>query len=169
MGRALCELQNESYSMLKISNAQLEHSNGVFVIANHPDIRAVSFQTKNFTIDEHNQWFSAIISDKSTLFLVAVEDNSVVGYIRFTKILPELVSPTASISIAVFPGLSGKGIGTQLIKSGIVALKKTWPEIQLLKAEVKISNKASQRFFLANGFKEVPTSLKDRKEFSYAV
>lgn len=155
--------------MLTITKAALSHSKSIFALSTHPEIRAVSFQSKSFTFEEHSKWFQAVLQNSSVLFFVAIEKSKVLGYIRFVKDNSPQTIVSVTLSVAVLPGLGRRGIGRFLLQNGIEQLKVEWPGIQLVRAEVKVNNEISQRFFVACGFVENQSTKKDRKEFRYAL
>lgn len=89
------------------------------------------------------------LSNKLSLWLVAIEDDKVVGYVGSQTVLGE----TDMMNIAVHPDYRKKGIGTALIVGLIGALEKRGSHSLML--EVRISNEVAISVYRKLGFDEV--------------
>ena len=89
------------------------------------------------------------LGNKLSVWLVAIEDNSVVGYVGSQTVLGE----TDMMNIATHPDHRGKGIATSLIKELIAEL--TLRKSRSLMLEVRASNDTAIRLYHNLGFAEV--------------
>lgn len=94
----------EVYNVVKIAFESAEHSDG-----NEQDL-VVSLRKSESFIPE--------------LSLVAVNDNKIVGYILFTKVMIGKYEELSLAPLAVLPQYQRKGIGKMLIKNGHKIAKK---------------------------------------------
>lgn len=89
------------------------------------------------------------LDNKLSLWLVALEDDKVVGYVGSQTVLGE----TDMMNIAVHPDHRKQGIGTALIVGLIGALKKRGSHSLML--EVRVSNETAISVYRKLGFEEV--------------
>jgi [ribosomal protein S18]-alanine N-acetyltransferase len=82
-------------------------------------------------------------------FLVAQENNMVVGYIIFWI---KYEDEGHIISIAVDKNHRRKDIGSKLVETSLEAFKKF--DVKVIKLEVRIGNKGARKFYSKMGFKE---------------
>ena len=89
------------------------------------------------------------LGNKLSVWLVAIEDDSVVGYVGSQTVLGE----TDMMNIATHPDHRGKGIATSLIKELITEL--TLRKSRSLMLEVRVSNDTAISLYRNLGFAEV--------------
>lgn len=89
------------------------------------------------------------LDNKLSLWLVALEDDKVVGYVGSQTVLGE----TDMMNIAVHPDYRKQGIGTALIVGLIGALEKRGSHSLML--EVRVSNETAISVYRKLGFDEV--------------
>lgn len=130
-----------------IRKVQSGDENSIFSLSNQPSIRKWSFHGQVISRETHHQWFSKIINDKTCIFLVAVLHDKIIGQIRLT-----IKNKKALISLSVDEQFIGQGVGSLLIKKGIIFLKKEKKDITKIIAQIKNDNDQSIRFFKKNGF-----------------
>ena len=82
-------------------------------------------------------------------FLVAQEDNIVVGYIIFWI---RFEDEGHIISIAVDKNHRRQDVGSKLVETSLEAFKKF--DVKIIKLEVRIGNKGARKFYSKMGFKE---------------
>lgn len=130
--------------------------NMIFSLSNDPLVRSNSFNQKKIEYADHCKWFEKAVADKNTLFfLVFAEKNEkdFVGQIRFNRVSES--STECVISLSITEQFRGKHIAGEFIELGIGELKKKWHNIELVVAEVKDENAASNKLFIKEGFKLV--------------
>lgn len=89
------------------------------------------------------------LGNKLSVWLVAIENDNVVGYVGSQTVLGE----TDMMNIATHPDHRGKGIATSLIKELITEL--TLRKSRSLMLEVRVSNDTAIRLYRNLGFAEV--------------
>ena len=89
----------------------------------------------------HHKWFSAGLKDSNRLHYIAVnEDNCPVGQIRFDR-----REKNIEIDFSLDPAIRGRGIGPELLKTGLGYLKNKWGSGYNVIGNVLINNIASSK------------------------
>jgi UDP-2,4-diacetamido-2,4,6-trideoxy-beta-L-altropyranose hydrolase len=118
--------------------------------ANDPEARMQSFNQKPISAEEHAQWFARKLNDPDSLILIGEDEHGLpLGLVRFDI---NREKKEALISISIDQSLRGLGLSTKLLKSAL----QYWHSIALnikLIAEVRDSNRRSQRLFIQLQFK----------------
>lgn len=122
----------------------------VYNLSNDPLVRANSFNTEPILYENHVRWFNKVINDSNILFFLVFEGDDFVGQIRFVRTCEE--SNECVISLSITPEYRGKHIGRDFMDLGIIEMKKNWKKIEIVKAEVKCENEASNKLFMKDGF-----------------
>lgn len=119
---------------------------------NHPAVRAVSRNTD--VIDEavHQAWFEAVLANPDRVVLIGEAGGQAVGVARF-----DIAGGEARISIFLAPGLSGRGLGSELLFAAEEWLTRRRQDVRLVVAEVLGGNQASHALFQAGGYKSRST------------
>lgn len=97
-------------------------------------------------------------------FLVAQEDNIIVGYIIFWI---RFEDEGHIISIAVDEKYQRKGVGSKLVKTAMKIFKKY--NIHKVKLEVRVKNRGARKFYKNMGFTEKENLKKYYEDFEDAV
>ena len=105
--------------------------------------KLIWFDSKEISIEEHLAWFENSLNLLDRVLLIVNLNKMPVGCLRF-----DLEGKVAEISIYLNPIAVGKGLGTQILRSGTKWLKKNYPEIENINALVLRDNVASQKAFL---------------------
>lgn len=113
------------------------------------DVRtAAEIESENFVHPWKYEDFLNQLKDKNSLFLVAKQNGSVIGYISITIVLDE-----ASINtIAVRKESRQQGAAERLINEALKRLKES---CSFLTLEVRESNKAAKSLYTKLGFEAV--------------
>ena len=114
---------------------------------NHPDIRSVSRDSSVIDRGQHYSWVQAVISDPFRCLLIGISGEQEIGAIRF-----DISSCEAEISLYLAPELKGKGLGHELLSQGELWLRKQYPEISAITAQVLSDNQASRNLFIDHGY-----------------
>ena len=117
--------------------------------ANDEEVRKNSFNQNKIEFEQHKKWFENKLNDSNCLMFVASINQKKVGQIRFDKIN----NNSFEIDFSIERNFRGKGIGSTLIKTGIVELFKTKPLVKRVIGKVKEGNFSSKKSFLNAGFK----------------
>ncbi|MBV1776243.1 GNAT family N-acetyltransferase [Burkholderiaceae bacterium DAT-1] len=116
---------------------------------NDPDTRAMSVTTEMVPWERHQHWFADSLSRNDRfMFVVELADGQKVGMCRF-DLSPDQLS--AEVSININPACRGQGFAIPLLAECIRQFSLLRPS--RLTAIIKQSNPASERCFVANGFK----------------
>ena len=139
----------------------------IYNLSNDPLVRANSFNSEPIIYENHVKWFNKVINDSNILFFLVFEDDDFVGQLRFVRTCEE--SRECVISLSITPEYRGKHIGRDFMDLGINEMRKSWKKIEIVKAEVKCENEASNKFFTKDGFDLVTSENTYYKNFGYYV
>jgi UDP-2,4-diacetamido-2,4,6-trideoxy-beta-L-altropyranose hydrolase len=103
---------------------------------NDPVVRASSFSCDPIPLDAHRHWFAARLEN-----------------LRF-----DLAGDVAEVDVTVDPSHRGQGIGAVVIARGVAALFER-PDVAIVRALVKRSNRPSIAAFRRAGFEEMSETL----------
>lgn len=145
--------------MMQIRAATPEDCRIVFEWANDPVSRSASVLSDPIPWEAHEAWYAARMADPdSLLFLVANDDGTPIGIVRF-----EAEGGEAEISVNLAPDSRGGGTGTETIRRGCDAFFAARPNVPVIVAYIKQSNVMSQRAFVRAGFREAdPREVRGR-------
>lgn len=147
---------------LRLRHATIDDCKMLLDWRNHPSVRAQSFNPAPIAFDGHKAWFEGKLKDEACLLLIAEDETgAAVGQVRFDR-----DKRTAIVSVAVAPDMTGRGIGTAMMRLACVAMNKEWPGTCAL-AQVKTDNPASASMFRKAGFTEVETAENDQLRFEW--
>ena len=134
---------------LRVRKITSADCNAVYIWRNHSDTRRYFFDHSPITLEDHVQWFAAVLNDPER-HLLAIENHlgEPVGVIRFDATNQE---GTASIDIYLVPDKRGFGLGAPMLLAGLKWLKIN-TTIRRITADVLVENKSSCRMFESAGF-----------------
>jgi RimJ/RimL family protein N-acetyltransferase len=134
---------------LRLRRAVLADARMALTWRNHPLARAASTDTREIAWDAHLEWFNRSLAREDRIILIA-EDNAVpVGVLRLDR-----DEHVAEVSVFLDPGLTGKGYGTAVLRTGIEWAQANCTDIRTLRARVRSANASSLRAFEKAGFEE---------------
>ena len=113
-----------------------------------PEVRAKSFNNKEFPYEDHKKWFKNFMENKLSYGFILEDSSQPVAQIRFDK---TKIDGYYNISIFTAPGLSGKGYGSKVLKLACLD-KNLLANAKYFVAEVFDDNIPSKKIFLKNGF-----------------
>ena len=117
---------------------------------NHEATRRYFFDRSNVSIEAHAKWWNQSIANSSRILLLGVLDNCNFGVVRFDF---ESITKVVT-SIYLNPSMTGRGLGHELLISGLNWLMEHHPQIKFVAAEIFPENQASIRLFQSAGFQE---------------
>lgn len=130
--------------------------------ANHPDVRRVSFSTKEIPWKDHVKWFqSKKLDPRTKIWIAESEDHTPLGELRCDR-----ENDAATLSIIVDPQHQKKGYGTAMICKAVKELFQD-TSIKTLQAYVKPVNEASARAFQKAGFENQGQTMIQGSKASY--
>jgi L-amino acid N-acyltransferase YncA len=124
-----------------------EDSGKLFQWRNHVTVRSVSRNTEVISWNDHQQWFSDVLSSPLKHLLIGYLQEVPVGVVRF-----DIKDDTAEVSIYLVPGTNETGQGRDLLESAERCIQTYKPEIRKLFACVLGSNDRSHHLFKGAGY-----------------
>lgn len=119
----------------------------VFEWANDPEVRRNSFQTAPIALEDHKKWYDLKMKSDNSLFYIMMCNHIPAGQIRL-----ELEGKRALVNYSIAKSFRGKGLARKMLSLAENELKRSYPYIEKLVAEVKEDNVASQRAFVREGY-----------------
>lgn len=120
-----------------------------FEWANDPAVRQMAFHSDHITWENHCRWFNKKVSAPDSLLLLCYQQEQPVGQVRFD--LTE--QGEAEIDISIAKEHRGKGLGRAMLDAAVDYTRNMKGYTTFVSA-VKTENPASQRMFLATGFRQ---------------
>lgn len=134
---------------------RVANENDVLMIyewANDAEVRQNSFSSKTISLDEHKKWFyDKLKSDKTDMYIY-VYDNIPVGQIRI-----DYEECVGTISYSIANAHRGHGLADRMLRLVEIKVKENRKEIDILRANVKVENKISQKKFENQGYSKYIT------------
>lgn len=131
---------------------------------NDPFVRSNSFNSDIISQEEHERWFFSIISDKNTIYYIALDNlGNPIGQARF-----KIDREEAVISVLIEMNHRGKGLGSELIRC---ATKRCFDETKVTRiiAYIKINNNISLKNFLKAGYRQIGFFSKEGQDAYYLI
>ncbi len=119
----------------------------IFEWRNAEETRHNSLTSAPITRKEHEAWFSAMLQSPERVLLVGEADGEPVGVLRY-----DLSGDRATVSIYLVPGKHGQGHGSHLLLEGTEWLRRFFPDVRSIIAEVLADNVISSKAFLKAGY-----------------
>lgn len=119
----------------------------IYEWANDNETRKNSFSQSKIEYDAHVTWFSNLLSDKNRVLYIFQDDDEPVGQVRL-----DIHDSRAEISYSISPIHRGKKYGEKMIGLLPDKVRKEFPQINELFAEVKPENIPSNHIFSAGGY-----------------
>jgi L-amino acid N-acyltransferase YncA len=137
--------------------ATAEDSIKLFQWRNDLTVRTVSRNTEVISWNDHQQWFSDVLSSPLKVLLIGYLLEDPVGVVRF-----DIKDDAAEVSIYLVPGTNGAGRGQDLLESAECCFKTHKPEIRKLFACVLGSNARSHHLFMGADYQIESTTYSKR-------
>ncbi len=130
-----------------IRQVKREDSKRVWQIRNHPKVRQLSNDPKEFSFEEHDPWFKKkyFLGPDNYCYVLLAQEGLVIGYCRIDS---DSDNDRYVISIALDPDYHGKGLGTKLLSQSV----QMFPEEKEILAEIQKENIISVKLFKKVGF-----------------
>jgi UDP-2,4-diacetamido-2,4,6-trideoxy-beta-L-altropyranose hydrolase len=143
--RVLAHLENDE---LWLRSAKPSDARQVWLWANDPEVRLVSFNSNPIPWESHQPWFTRKLEDDSSVLLIAckLEDDAPFGLIRF-----DLESGEAVVSVMLDSQSRGHGLGSRVLERATQRLFAT-REVTTVRAYIKTDNSRSHRAFARAGY-----------------
>jgi RimJ/RimL family protein N-acetyltransferase len=134
---------------VSLRRAGVDDADLLWEIRSDPDVRRHSWNTGAVEHAEHIDWLRHKLGDADSRLYVVVAHGKDVGQVRIDR----RTDTEAEISIDLLPRRRGRGIGREAIRLGRQAAADELG-VEVLVAEIKEGNVASQAAFAAAGFAE---------------
>lgn len=121
----------------------------IFTWRNAEKTRQYFFNTEPVSIETHRVWFQNSLTNPNRVLLIGEVGAQPVGVLRY-----DIEGNEALISVYLDPGMSGHGLGSQLIRLGSEWIRDNFQQIVVINAEILRQNIASLRAFESAGYVE---------------
>lgn len=119
--------------------------------ANDPVVRASAFSQDQIPWGDHVAWLEGKLQNPDCCLLMASDDaGRLAGQIRF-----DFCGSEAEIDLSVAAEARGRGLASELIRTGVARMAGQRASAQTFRADVKVSNPRSLQAFLQAGFERV--------------
>jgi UDP-2,4-diacetamido-2,4,6-trideoxy-beta-L-altropyranose hydrolase len=133
---------------ITIRRATQADSHKLHVWRNNPAVRAVSNDTSEIALSDHERWLVGVLASDARVLLIGEHDGVAIGVVRF-----DIIDNSALVSIYLVPEQIGQGRGQALLSSAEAWFRANHPGISTLNAQVRAGNIASQRLFEHGGYR----------------
>jgi RimJ/RimL family protein N-acetyltransferase len=135
--------------MLRFRQAVEADADMVFSWRNCKAVRLASFDSREISWKEHQDWFRQSLERTDRSLLIAQDAEMSVGVLRFDR-----AGETVEVSVFLDPAMIGRGYGTAILQAGITWAKQNLAGTKVMRAQIKPGNPASSRVFEKAGFVE---------------
>lgn len=108
----------------------------------------LSSSRKTVSWEEHRTWIADSIINADRQVYIIYTNSEAIGQVRFDR----TKSHSATISVYLLSGHTGKGLGVAAIETGIKSIFETWRNVKEVLAFVRADNVPSQKAFRKAGF-----------------
>lgn len=130
---------------LAVRLAKLDDCLDVFHWRNDSDSRKMSFQQSAISLEVHQAWFSAVLSNPGKRLIIAEDSHQKIGVVRFEYLEPSF----ALVSINLNPACRGQGLASKVLQKSETLL---FNGVTHLRAEIKAENTSSKKAFSRAGY-----------------
>lgn len=110
----------------------------------------------SITIEKERDYLESIYHSNNQLYLVAEENNTILGTAVFSSFTKPRLSHRAEISISVRKAMWGKHIGTHFMEE-IIKFAKNSAKTEIISLEVRSDNERAIALYKRFGFEKVGT------------
>ena len=110
----------------------------------------------SMTIEKEREYLDSILCSDKQLYLVAVDNNEIVGTAAFSSFTKARLAHRGEISISVKKFMWGHHIGTRFMES-IIDFAKNVAKIEIISLEVRTDNERAIALYKKFGFRKVGT------------
>lgn len=114
---------------------------------NAAHVRQWAFNRDLIDWDSHVAWLASSLRNPQRLILIGDTPRGPVGMVRYDR-----EGDSVEVSIYLFDGHAGVGWGQVLLASGERLLRRHWPDIRLIQAQVLADNAVSVSLFQKAGY-----------------
>jgi RimJ/RimL family protein N-acetyltransferase len=148
---------------VKLRVPQQDDCDTILQWRNDPWIVSLSKSQRPVPREEHREWFfRQLTRDDSRLFIIqfGADDGDYrdAGIVRIDKDADR--HGVAVVTIYLLREFTRRGIGVQALRQAVARAFSTFPDVDILRAEIQSTNAASIKSFRRAGFGECPKELK---------
>lgn len=114
---------------------------------NAPHVRQWAFNRELIDRDDHLAWLARSLEDPQRLILIGETVSGPVGMVRYDR-----EGEGVDVSIYLFEGQTGVGWGQALLSGGERFLRRHWPQVRVIRAQVLADNAVSISLFQKAGY-----------------
>lgn len=151
------EKEKEGLNLVQATDAYCDF---VFSVVNDCVVRAMSFQSKAISYDEHKAWFARQM-EQNLPFYIALCDDKPCGYVRLDR-----RDEKANISLALDVNFRTKGLAADIIRKSTHKFLREY-DVQKIIAHVKNDNKASKSVFKKAFYIESKIKIQGKTMYYY--
>lgn len=147
-------VSDDAAASISLRRATRDDARFYFEVNNHPSVRAQAIHGESIRWASHVAWFTRRLEDTQSALWVGEAEGRAVATLR-ADLSPSATpgeGTTAVLAIALSPDARGRGLGRQIIRQGTEELLKT-SGVERVVAYIRPANEASQRAFIAAGFR----------------
>ncbi|SEQ37163.1 UDP-2,4-diacetamido-2,4,6-trideoxy-beta-L-altropyranose hydrolase [Pseudomonas sp. NFACC02] len=133
--------------LLELRLATSRDATLLFQGRNAAHVRRWAFNSDPIDWDSHIDWFERSLSHPRRRILIAETARGPVGMVRYDR-----EGDSVEVSIYLFDGHAGVGWGQVLLSSGERFLRRHWPDIRIIRAQVLADNAVSVSLFQKAGY-----------------
>jgi UDP-2,4-diacetamido-2,4,6-trideoxy-beta-L-altropyranose hydrolase len=134
---------------VKLRRATPADSGTVFEWRNHESVRTMSRDPRAIDAGQHAEWYGKVLADPARVLLIGEQSGQGMGVVRF-----DLADDRSEISIYLAPGSTGRGLGPELLCSAESWLRREFPRVRCVEAQVLGHNVASRKMFESAGYRQ---------------
>jgi RimJ/RimL family protein N-acetyltransferase len=135
--------------VIALRRATMDDCDAVHAWRNHEETRRFIFNPDPVPIEVHREWYRRALLNPQKIILIGESEGKPVGVLRF-----DWDGVKASISVFLVPEIPGKGIGSELIRTGSRWIKENLPGVLVINAEVLPENCLSRKALASAGYEE---------------
>jgi len=121
----------------------------VFEWANDAETRRQSFTTESIPWETHEKWYQDCLSRKDRMLFICCHGDTPIGQLRL-----DIQDDKGIISYSIGREYRNRGYGIEMARIGERMIRKQFPQIRVICAEIKQENAYSQKMLLKNGYVE---------------
>lgn len=135
---------------MRLREARIEDARLLFDGRNAGTVRRSSLQQAPLEWEGHCRWLQASLGNDERLLLIGEAGDGALGVLRYDR----LGQSRVRVSLYLFEGYYGLGWGRALLAAGESALRRYWPQVETIEAQVLAGNKASLGLFRGAGYRQ---------------
>lgn len=133
---------------LRLRDAVADDARLLFDGRNAESVRRASLQQAPLEWGKHGRWLVATLANPCRLLLIGESAEGPVGTLRYDR----LDDARAQVSLYLFDGRCGLGWGRALLAAGEREVRRRWPGLRVVEAQVLPDNQSSLALFRASGY-----------------